>query len=101
MAFLRRSVQNRDTQSTQISTPITTISRPTPTAQPPTKVIRALEDHRSQAPQELSFQKGDFFHVVREVNQGQGWYEANNPISGARGLVPRLKFEEFSKSNAA
>ncbi|KLO16366.1 hypothetical protein SCHPADRAFT_995189 [Schizopora paradoxa] len=100
MAFLRRSVQNRDTQS-HISTPITTISRPTPSTQPPTKVIRALEDYRSQAPQELSFQKGDFFHVVREVNQGQGWYEANNPISGARGLVPRFKFEEFSKSNAA
>ncbi|KIJ56835.1 hypothetical protein M422DRAFT_57447 [Sphaerobolus stellatus SS14] len=68
---------------------------------PPKKVIRALQSYRPQAPQELSFQKGDFFHVVSEVDSGPGWYEAHNPISGARGLVPKAYFEEFQKNNAA
>lgn len=101
MEFLRRSIHTRDVNTALISTPIPAVSRPTPSIQPPKKVIRALEDHRPLAPNQLSFQKGDFFHVTNEVNQGEGWYEANNPMTGARGLVPKAKFEEFSKSNAA
>lgn len=103
MDFLRRSIHGgKDNPNLpHISTPIPAVSRPTPAIQPPKKVIRALDDHRPQAPHELSFQKGDFFHVINEIDQGPGWYEANNPMTGARGLVPRSKFEVFNKSNAA
>jgi bud emergence protein 1 len=89
-------------QGPQISTPIPSVSRPTNAIQPPKKVIRALEDYPiKQAVNELTFQKGDFFHVINEIDQGPGWYEANNPMTGARGLVPMSKFEVFNKSNAA
>lgn len=101
MDFLRRSIHTKDSHSLAISTPIPAVSKPTASIQPPKKVIRALDDHRPQAPHELGFSKGDFFHVVKEIDQGQGWYEANNPVTGARGLVPKSKFEEFNKSNAA
>lgn len=101
MDFLRRSIHTKDTHLPPISTPIPVVSRPTPAIQPPKKVIRALEDYRSQTPRELSFTKGDFFHVVNESDSGAGWYEANNPMTGARGLVPKSKFEVFNKSNAA
>ena len=99
MRSIRKSFGSH--KETHISSPLPPLSKPALAIQPPLKVIRALQSHKSLSPHQLSFEKGDFFHVVREVNQGQGWYEANNPISGARGLVPRLKFEEFSKSNAA
>lgn len=99
MKSLRRSFHTKD-GTPQISTPIPAVSKPTQSIQPPKKVIRALEDHRPQAANELGFQKGDFFHVVNELNNGEGYYEANNPMTGARGLVPKAKFEEFNKSNA-
>ena len=72
---------------------------------PPKKVIRALQAYRAQSPQELSFSKGDFFYVSRDINLGRGapadlWYEAHNPMTGARGLVPCHMFEEFSKGAA-
>ncbi|KZV73564.1 hypothetical protein PENSPDRAFT_552279, partial [Peniophora sp. CONT] len=77
------------------------ISKPSAALVPPQKVIRASGAYRSTAPQELSFQKGDFFYVVREINNGAGeWYEAHNPVSGARGVVPRSLFEEFNKGAA-
>jgi hypothetical protein len=77
------------------------ISRPNEKGQPPKKVIRALGGYKSAAPQELSFSKGDFFHVIRDPDEASNWYEANNPVTGARGLVPKNLFEEFSKGNAA
>ena len=103
MDFLRRSIHGKDVHlgHPHISTPIPAVSKPTTAIQPPKKVIRALDDHRPQAPHELSFTKGDFFHVINEVDQGPGWYEANKPMTGARGLVPKSKFEVFNKSNAA
>ncbi|EPT01460.1 hypothetical protein FOMPIDRAFT_151275 [Fomitopsis schrenkii] len=64
---------------------------------PPKKVIRALSSYKSTAPQELSFEKGDFFHVLNDVNSQGLWYEAHNPMTGARGLVPCHLFEEFQK----
>jgi len=101
MKSLRRSFNNKqDIHAPQISTPIPALSKPPSAIQPPKKVIRALNDHRAQAPNQLSFQKGDFFHVVND-DDGGDWYEANNPITGARGLVPKAKFEAFNKGNAA
>ncbi|GLB33418.1 putative phoX homologous domain containing protein [Lyophyllum shimeji] len=84
----------------QISTPLPlpAVSKPPSAILPPQKVIRALSAYRPQAPQELPFQKGDFFYVLRDVDDGGNWYEAHNPITGARGLVPRSMFEEFNKN---
>ncbi|KAF8913734.1 hypothetical protein CPB84DRAFT_1811272 [Gymnopilus junonius] len=94
MKSLRKSLNsNRDSSSRpQISTP------PPSAILPPQKVIRALSSYRSQAPQELSFLKGDFFYVLKDSDQIPTWYEAHNPVTGARGLVPRAMFEEFGKN---
>ncbi|KAG8833723.1 bud emergence protein 1, partial [Serendipita sp. 399] len=80
-----------------------TLSKPVSATVPPKKVIRALSSYRASAPQELSFTKGDFFYVIRDVSHtnGSDYYEAHNPVTGARGLVPREMFEGFDKANAA
>ncbi|KAL0949171.1 hypothetical protein HGRIS_009251 [Hohenbuehelia grisea] len=102
MKSLRKSLNsNKDSLRSQISTPLPSVSKPPASILPPQKVIRALSAHKPQAPQELSFQKGDFFYVLRDVDAQGEYYEAHNPVSGARGLVPRAMFEEFNKSNAA
>lgn len=106
MKSLRRSFNQRDgghaPHHPPISAPLATlppISRPNEKTQPPKKVIRATDSYRSRAPQELGFSKGDFFHVVADVDPAGDWYEAHNPMTGARGLVPKAMFEEFSKGN--
>ncbi|KAJ3514889.1 hypothetical protein NLJ89_g2113 [Agrocybe chaxingu] len=104
MKSLRKSLNgNRESSSRpQISTPLPLppVSKPPSAILPPQKVIRALENYKSQAPQELSFNKGDFFYVIKDQNPSGAWYDAHNPSSGARGLVPRSKFEEFGKGAA-
>ncbi|KAJ7667669.1 scd2/ral3 [Mycena polygramma] len=87
----------------QISTPVPlpAVSKPPSAILPPQKVIRALGPYRPQAPQELPFKKGDFFYVLRDVDSGGAWYEAHNPVSGARGLVPKDMFEEFNKNSTS
>ncbi|KAJ7477073.1 scd2/ral3 [Mycena galericulata] len=106
MKSIRKSLNgNKDTGSirAQISTPVPlpAVSKPPSAILPPQKVIRALEAYRPQAPQELPFKKGDFFYVLRDVDNHGAWYEAHNPVSGARGLVPKDKFEEFNKNSAS
>jgi bud emergence protein 1 len=66
--------------------------------QPPKKVIRATRDYKSRAPQELSFSKGDFFHVLNDEISNPDWLEATNPLTNARGLVPASYFDILSKS---
>ncbi|KDN43778.1 hypothetical protein K437DRAFT_269022 [Tilletiaria anomala UBC 951] len=66
--------------------------------QPPKMVIKALREYRSRAPQELSFQKGDFFHVLSD-SSNPDWFEAANPMTNARGLVPSAYFEVITRSN--
>ncbi|KAI9511265.1 hypothetical protein F5148DRAFT_1172243, partial [Russula earlei] len=90
----------KDPQPPYISTPLPPLSRPSPAVPPPQKVIRATSTYRSPTPQQLPFQQGDFFYVIREVNEGGSWYEAHNPVTGARGLVPRSMFEAFNKGAA-
>ncbi|KAJ7688398.1 hypothetical protein B0H17DRAFT_656594 [Mycena rosella] len=87
----------------QISTPVPlpSVSKPPSAILPPQKVIRALDGYRPQVPQELPFKKGDFFYVLRDVDNQGAWYEAHNPVSGARGLVPKDLFEEFNKNSAS
>lgn len=65
--------------------------------QPPKKVIRATRDYRSRAPQELSFSKGDFFHVLNDDGGSPDWLEATNPLTNARGLVPASYFDILSR----
>ena len=98
MEFLRKSLTggSKDVNRPQISTPLPTVSKPPTSILPPSKVIRAISAYQPQAPQELSFQKGDFFHVMSDG--GGKWYEAHNPVTGSRGLVPRHLFEEFKKT---
>lgn len=100
MKSLRKSFnrENSSASHTAIATPIPAISKPATAVVPPKKVIRALSNHRPQGPTELPFQKGDFFYVIREVNEGGSWFEVHNPLSGARGLVPRALFDEVGKS---
>ncbi|KAJ3790681.1 scd2/ral3 [Lentinula aff. detonsa] len=102
MKSIRKSLNgNKDSLRNQISTPLPSVSKPASAVTPPQKVIRATADYRPQAPQELSFKKGDFFYVLRDVDNRGSWYEAHNPISGARGLVPKALFEEFSKTSVS
>jgi hypothetical protein len=62
------------------------------------QVIRALFDYEAQSYQELSFQKGDFFHVIGRENDTD-WYEACNPaLPDARGLVPVAFFQALGKT---
>ncbi|EKM59624.1 uncharacterized protein PHACADRAFT_250242 [Phanerochaete carnosa HHB-10118-sp] len=97
MKSLRKSLSSNGHKEQHISSPLpSSLSKPLTAIQPPKKVIRALQTHKASAPQELSFEKGDFFHVANEVSGGE-WYEAHNPATGARGLVPVAMFEEFQK----
>lgn len=100
MKSIRKSLNgNKDSIRNQISTPIPlpNVSKPPSAILPPQKVIKALSPYRPTAPQELSFKKGDFFYVIRDLEDGM-YYEAHNPVSGARGLVPKAMFEEFNKN---
>src|ERR1700759_1959891 len=99
MKSLRKSL-NKDQYHVQISPPLPPISKPSASIVPPQKVIRPTSSYKSSAPQELSFSKGDFFHVIREIDDQGSWYEAHNPMTGARGIVPRVMFEEFKKGAA-
>lgn len=63
----------------------------------PKKVIKALYDYSPQGPGELGFQKGDFFHVMDNDDQAE-WYDATNPATNLRGMVPLLHFEVFGRT---
>lgn len=97
MKSLRKSLNSSKDPPQRITTPLPSLSKPPTAILPPKKVIRALGSYKSTAPQELSFEKGDFFHVLNDVNSQGVWYEAHNPMTGARGLVPCNLFEEFQK----
>ncbi|KAG4410831.1 hypothetical protein IFR04_016032 [Cadophora malorum] len=91
---LRRSLKNDKDKVNHISiTPKSAIA-----IVPPKKVIRALYDYEAQTSQELSFTKGDFFHVIGRENDTD-WYEACNPaLPDARGLVPVAFFQALGKT---
>ena len=64
------------------------------------QVIRALYDYEANPdhPQELTFARGDFFHVIGRENDVE-WYEACNPsMPNARGLVPVNYFQVLGKN---
>ena len=62
---LRKSLQKHEQR--RISPPA--LAQKAPQAiEPPKAVIKALYDYVQASPQELSFSKGDFFHVVGNEN---------------------------------
>ncbi|KAK9450205.1 SAC3/GANP/Nin1/mts3/eIF-3 p25 family-domain-containing protein [Limtongia smithiae] len=64
---------------------------------PPKRVIRALYDYTAAAPGELSFRKGDFFHVVSHENDPD-WFEAADPAANTRGMVPVAYFQVLGRT---
>ncbi|KAI7819819.1 hypothetical protein BC939DRAFT_399992 [Gamsiella multidivaricata] len=91
MQNLRRSLQNKSSSGGLSS------NRAPAALAPPRKVIKALYDYNSQQSEELSFIKGDFFHVVGNEDD-EDWYEACNPVTGARGYVPVTYFQILEKN---
>ncbi|KAI6247553.1 Protein scd2/ral3 [Erysiphe necator] len=95
MKVLRRSLKSSDREK---STHGSMMPKSAIAIIPPKKVIRALHDYEAQSPQELSFRKGDFFHVIGKEND-MDWYEACNPaVPDARGLVPVTFFQILGKT---
>ncbi|CAG8559296.1 4283_t:CDS:1 [Paraglomus occultum] len=88
----------RSVMKDKISTPIAIPTKAPRSIQPPKKVIKALYDYKAKSPGELSFSKGDFFHVVGE-DIVPDWYEACNPATNVRGLVPVSYFQVLEKSS--
>jgi hypothetical protein len=85
MKSLRRSLNSdKNSSSSTFSGPTATLpstsAAPGGKVLPPQKVIRALHSHKSDYPQILSYQKGDFFYVSGELDgdagQPAGWYQA-------------------------
>ncbi|KAJ8120610.1 hypothetical protein ONZ43_g2727 [Nemania bipapillata] len=95
---LRRSIKGDKDKSPQISiAPKSAVAIVPPKKIPNTsgtrQVIRALYDYEAQSSQELSFSRGDFFHVIGREEDSE-WYEACNPaLPDARGLVPVSFFQ--------
>ncbi|KAK4224342.1 protein scd2/ral3 [Podospora fimiseda] len=91
---LRRSIKGEKENKTHISiAPKSAVA-----IVPPKKVIRALYDYEAQTAQELSFSRGDFFHVIGRENDTD-WYEACNPaLPDARGLVPVTFFQALGRT---
>ncbi|KAH8681110.1 scd2/ral3 [Xylariales sp. PMI_506] len=94
MKALRRSIKGEKDKGPQIAiAPKSAIA-----IVPPKKVIRALYDYEAQSSQELSFSRGDFFHVIGRENDTD-WYEACNPaLPDARGLVPVAFFQALGRT---
>ncbi|KAI0103640.1 hypothetical protein GGR51DRAFT_247558 [Nemania sp. FL0031] len=94
MKALRRSIKGDKDKSPQISiAPKSAVA-----IVPPKKVIRALYDYEAQSSQELSFSRGDFFHVIGREEDNE-WYEACNPaLPDARGLVPVSFFQALGRT---
>ncbi|KAL7315069.1 bud emergence protein 1, variant 2 [Mucor circinelloides] len=79
----------------QISTPVIQTS-----TNSPKKVIKALYDYNAQSPNELSFARGDFFLVTGREGD-TSFYEAFNPITNSRGIVPVPYFQVLEKHEKA
>lgn len=88
----RASKSLRRLTKAKISTPIAQV-----TLELPKKIIKALHDYNAKSPAELSFKKGDFFHVTGREHDPE-WFEACNPASNSQGLVPVSHFQVIEKN---
>ncbi|KAK9322849.1 hypothetical protein V1517DRAFT_338474 [Lipomyces orientalis] len=95
---LRRSLKGERNTASSTSSSHHSIAQKSPlTILPPKKVIKAMYDYNSSAPGELSFSKGDFFHVIGNEND-LNWYEACNPSTSTRGMVPVTYFQVLGRN---
>ncbi|KAK9375727.1 protein scd2/ral3, partial [Lipomyces chichibuensis] len=95
---LRRSLKgDRNTPSLSSNSHHSITQKSPLTILPPKKVIKALYDYNASAPGELSFSKGDFFHVIGNEND-LNWYEACNPSTSMRGMVPVTYFQVLGRN---
>ncbi|KAL5621970.1 hypothetical protein BROUX41_005915 [Berkeleyomyces rouxiae] len=93
MKALRRSMKSEKEKTQSTIAPKSAVA-----IVPPKKVIRALYDYNATANDQLSFSRGDFFHVIGRENDPD-WYEACNPaVPDARGLVPVSFFQALGKT---
>lgn len=63
----------------------------------PRKIIKATMSHSAHQLHMLSFEKGDFFHVVGRENDAH-WYAVTNPLTNMNGLVPVHCFDVVDKA---
>ncbi|KAL0145521.1 hypothetical protein V8B55DRAFT_1462414 [Mucor lusitanicus] len=89
----RASKSLRRLTKAKISTPVAQVN----TLELPKKIIKALYDYQAKAPHEISFKKGDFFHVTGRENDAD-WFEACNPASNLKGIVPVPYFQVIDKT---
>ncbi|TQS32132.1 hypothetical protein Golomagni_07563, partial [Golovinomyces magnicellulatus] len=62
------------------------------------QVIRATDSFQARSPLELSFEEGDFFHVI-DREEAPDFYEACNPaLPDARGYVPVALFQILGRT---
>ncbi|KAF7723691.1 bud emergence protein 1 [Apophysomyces ossiformis] len=80
-----------------ISTPVSATVPQHAAIAPPKKVIKALYDYKAQNPHELSFSRGDFFHVIGKEDDPH-WFNACNPITNSQGWVPASYFQIIEKN---
>ncbi|KAG0169053.1 bud emergence protein 1 [Apophysomyces sp. BC1034] len=81
----------------KISTPLNLPVTNHASLAPPKKIIKALYDYQAQGPDELTFSKGDFFHVTDRENDPH-WFEACNPATNVKGIVPVRFFQVLDKT---
>ncbi|EAQ87560.1 hypothetical protein CHGG_04179 [Chaetomium globosum CBS 148.51] len=98
-AFKALRIGRRSMKSEEKNKPHISIPQKTAVAiVPPKKVIRALQDYTAQSSEELSFSRGDFFHVIGRENDPD-WYEACNPaLPDPPGLVPVSFFQSLGRN---
>ncbi|GAA5983275.1 hypothetical protein JCM10908_000222 [Rhodotorula pacifica] len=80
-----------------VALPAANAPRPQAAPAPPKAVIRATSAYQARSSQELSFEEGDFFHVVSH-NGGEDWFDASNPMTGRRGMVPADHFQVLGRN---
>ncbi|CAH7671328.1 hypothetical protein BY996DRAFT_4586572 [Phakopsora pachyrhizi] len=90
-------LSNTNTAQQQHSMVINSLSM-NPASTPPLMVIRAISNYKANRIVELSFSKGDFFHVTGERIDSTGeYFEASNPANGSRGIVPKHLFQALRR----
>ncbi|KAG0167814.1 bud emergence protein 1 [Apophysomyces sp. BC1015] len=80
-----------------ISTPVSLKTPQLAAIAPPKKVIKALYDYQAQNSHELSFSRGDFFHVTEQEDDPH-WFNACNPVTNSQGWVPVHYFQIIERN---
>lgn len=67
----------------------------------PTEVAQATSFHRARNANELSFKRGDFFHVISAAPSQDGTIEIFDPVKNLKGRAPAACFKIFEKTHHA